>query len=290
MNATPTQSSLISIAEAARLFGVHRRTIERWIQAGQVSTSVSEGDRRKRLVELAEIQAKTEAMRKAMAEKSAVRQLADAPVVERQSVSPQESDEQRQVQSSSFDDLSDHHREIIDNALQLVYSHHHRLVSQLVPEAFRPLTLDQLRNGPLGHDLLRLAQIAQGQFQIPKEQVLDAIDSVLQLFFWPAAAEDYSVPRAFWDTDFGRMLALAKYRAYEAKELVTINEAAQILGVTRPTIYHWMDDRTLSYVREDMSGRTFVVRRDIDKLKRIARMFSVREAKRQPDEGEDNEG
>jgi excisionase family DNA binding protein len=66
------------------------------------------------------------------------------------------------------------------------------------------------------------------------------------------------------------MLALAKYRAFEPTELVSIGHAAQQLGVTRPTIYRWMDDRTLNYVRDDMSGRTFVVRRDIDMLKQVA--------------------
>jgi excisionase family DNA binding protein len=165
------------------------------------------------------------------------------------------------------------YQEVMDNALQLVYSQHHRMVTQLYPEAFQPLALDQLRSGPLGQDLLRLARLARGQVREPKEQVLQAIDSVLQLLFWPAAADDYQVPRAFWDTDLGRMLALAKYRAYDQSELVSIGNAAQQLGVTRPTIYRWMDDRTLSYVRDDMSGRTFVVRRDIDNLKRVAQEF-----------------
>lgn len=160
---------------------------------------------------------------------------------------------------------------VMDNALQLVYSHHHRLVTQLAPEAFQPLTLTQLRKGPLGQDLLRLARLALGQSKESKDQVLEAIDSVLQLLFWPAAADDYSVPRAFWDTDLGRMLALSKYRAFESNELVSIGNAAQQLGVTRPTIYRWMDDRTLNYVRDDMSGRTFVIRKDIDVLKQISR-------------------
>jgi hypothetical protein len=31
-----------------------------------------------------------------------------------------------------------------------------------------------------------------------------------------------------------------------------------------------MDDRTLSYVKDDMSGRTFDVRKDIENLKRVA--------------------
>lgn len=167
------------------------------------------------------------------------------------------------------------YQEVIDQALQLVYSHHHRLISQLNPDAFSPLDLDQLRQGPLGENLARLAAIAQGRVRESKEDVLEAIEQVLQLLFWPAAADDYSVPRSFWDQDLGRMMALAKYRAFEPSELVSIGNAAQQLGVARPTIYRWMDDRTLNYVRDDMSGRTFVVRRDIDNLKRIAQEWDV---------------
>ena len=167
------------------------------------------------------------------------------------------------------------YQDVIDQALQLVYSHHHRLVSQLFPAAFQPLTLEQLRSGPLGEDLSRLARLARGQIRESKEMVLEAIEAVLQLLFWPAAADDYTVPRSFWDTDLGRMMALAKYRAYEPAELVSIGSAAQQLGVTRPTIYRWMDDRTLNYVRDDMSGRTFVVRRDIENLKRVAAELSA---------------
>ena len=167
------------------------------------------------------------------------------------------------------------YQDVVDQALQLVYSHHHRLLSQLNPAAFQSLLLDQLRQGPLGQDLLRLAALARGESREPKERVLSAIESVLQLLFWPAAADDYTVPRSFWDTDLGKMMALAKYRAFDASELVSIGNAAQQLGVTRPTIYRWMDDRTLNYVRDDMSGRTFVVRRDIDNLKRVAMELSA---------------
>jgi excisionase family DNA binding protein len=159
----------------------------------------------------------------------------------------------------------------IDNALQLVYSQHHRLISQLHPDSFRELTLAELRAGPLGQDLERLAALARDEVRNPpKDLVLSTIESVLQILFWPAAAEDYTVPRSFWETDLGRMLALAKFRAYDRTELVSIGHAAQQLGVTRPTIYRWMDDRTLNYVRDDMTGRTFVVRRDIDNLKKVA--------------------
>ena len=169
----------------------------------------------------------------------------------------------------------------IDDALQLVYSQHHRLIGQLHPDSFRERLAKGdgerggLREGPLGRDLRRLSSLARGEVREPKDLVLSAIDSVLQVLFWPVAADDYTVPRSFWDTELGRMLALAKYRAYDPTELVSIGNAAQQLGVTRPTIYRWMDDRTLNYVRDDMSGRTFVVRRDIDNLKKVAAELSA---------------
>jgi len=163
------------------------------------------------------------------------------------------------------------YQEVIDQALDLVYAQHHRLTDQLYPDRVgcRDLTIEQMRQGQLGQDLKKLAMLAQGQIKEPKEKVLQAIDSVVQLLFWPIAAEDYSVPRSFWDTGLGKMLALAKFRAFEPHELVSIGSAAQQLNVTRPTIYRWMDERLLNYVRDDMSGRTYVVRRDIDTRKSV---------------------
>jgi excisionase family DNA binding protein len=158
------------------------------------------------------------------------------------------------------------YQDVIDEALRVVYSHHHRIVTRLFPDAERPLNIEALRRGPLGRDLSRLAHLARGEAREPKERVLEAIDTVLQLLFWPPMAEDYSVPRSFWETALGRMMSMAKYRAYEPTELVSIGTAAQRLGVTRPTIYRWMDERHLGYVRDDMSGRTFVVQRDVESL------------------------
>lgn len=159
-------------------------------------------------------------------------------------------------------------QDTIDKWLRVVYSNHHRLVSRMYPAAAHSLGIDQLRDGPLGKDLTRLAALARGETRAAKDRVLEAIESVLQILFWPPGSDDYTVPRSFWETDLGRMISMAKYRAYEPAELVSIGNAAQQLGVTRPTIYRWMDDRTLGYVRDEMSGRTFVVREDIDNLRR----------------------
>ena len=158
------------------------------------------------------------------------------------------------------------YQDTIDEALRIVYSHHHRLVTKLFPDAERPLNMEALRSGPLGRDLRKLAALARGEIREQKELVLERIETVLQLLFWPPMADDYTVPRSFWETPLGRMMSMAKYRAYEPSELVSIGTAAQKLGVTRPTIYRWMDERHLGYVRDEMSGRTFVVQRDVDSL------------------------
>jgi excisionase family DNA binding protein len=160
------------------------------------------------------------------------------------------------------------YQRVIDEALQLLYSQYYRLMSRLYPAAAQQLSLDQLRKGPLGQILQRLALVAQGRAQDSRERILDNIELVLQVLFWAPGAQDYTVPRSFWETSLGRLLSQAKFRAYEPAELLSIGRAAQELGVTRPTIYRWMDERKLKYVRDEMSGRTFVVREDVEQLRR----------------------
>ena len=151
---------------------------------------------------------------------------------------------------------------VIDQTLQLVASETYRLDSRLRPGMITLPTLAHLRAGPLGRDLARLAAVASGQVREPSGQVVAAIDAVLQVLFWPAGADDYTVPRTFWDTDLGRLLARAKLRAFAPSDLIGIGAAAEQLGVSRPTVYRWMDEGSLDYVHDEMSGRMFVVRRE----------------------------
>jgi excisionase family DNA binding protein len=158
----------------------------------------------------------------------------------------------------------------IDQVLRLVDGDSNRLATRLGPAAAAPRSMAQLRAGPLGQDLLRLAMVAEGQVREPEERVLAAIDAVLQLLFWPPGADDYAVPRTFWATDLGSLLARAKYRAFAASDLVGIGAAARQLGVSRPTVYRWMDDGSLDYVRDTLTGRTFVLRRGVDQRRQVA--------------------
>jgi excisionase family DNA binding protein len=159
---------------------------------------------------------------------------------------------------------------VIDQVLRLVDSDSDRLATRLGPAATAPRSLVELRAGPLGQDLRRLAMVAEGQVREPEERVLAAIDAVLQLLFWPPGADDYAVPRTFWETDLGSLLSRAKYRAFAASDLVGIGKAAQQLGVSRPTVYRWMDDGSLDYVRDVLTGRTFVLRRGVDQRRQVA--------------------
>ncbi len=172
--------------------------------------------------------------------------------------------------ASTGTETDNEYQAIVDEALQLIYSQVYRLLSRLYPPAVPPLSLEHLREGPLGDDLRRLVQVAVGTLRPEREEVLGAIASILQLLFWPVGAEFYVIPRSFWETPLGKVLSLAKLRAFESNELISIGEAANALGVTRRTIYRLMNEGVLDWVRDDRngSGRTFfVVREDVEALK-----------------------
>ena len=164
--------------------------------------------------------------------------------------------------------LLEEYRAAIDEALQLVYSQAYRLAARLSPTAPPHLTLEQVRRGQLGGDLLHLARVAAGQVTAQRADVLAAIDEVLALLFVPAAGERPVVDRRFWeDQPLGRMLAQAKYRTFERHELVSLGEAAQALRVTRPTIHRWIEEGRLDSIRDPLSGQTFVAVADVEALR-----------------------
>jgi len=159
------------------------------------------------------------------------------------------------------------YNEIIDAALRIIYSQYYRLGQKLTARPPQVLRIEDLRQGRIGQELQYLADVAIRRSPADPDAVLAAIDSVLQALFWPPLPDDFQVPREFWDTQLGVMLSLAKLCCYTTDDLIGIGGAAEELGVSRPTVYRWMDDSTLDYVRHDLTGRIFVVRRSIQDLK-----------------------
>lgn len=255
----------IGIGEAAAAVGVSRRTVERWLRNGRLTSRASAGDRRRRLVNVSHVAGLTRASTRVTHRRpSNARPLGagDSPV-------PLPDDDDSPLLTD--DQLA------VDMALTTLYACHHRLLSQIFPDAFQPLALRDLREGPLGRDLAHLARYARGEVRAPGPRVRTAVEGVLQLLFWPAAADDYVVPARFWDTSVGRILMAAKYRSFKGNELIDVAAAAERLGVGRATVLRWMDDRTLDYVRDGLTGRVWVVRRDVENVRRVARELPLEE-------------
>ena len=155
---------------------------------------------------------------------------------------------------------------IIDQTLRLIHSQLHRYHRRLTGEVPDAVSVEQLRSGPLGQDLLRLAEIARGEERVPADQVFQSVRAILDLLFWPAGADVYEVQHPFWTEPLGKMLSQAKWRSVDHAELMSISAAADKLGVARPTIYRWMYAGSVESVRDDTSDRFYVMRRDIDHI------------------------
>ena len=70
---------------------------------------------------------------------------------------------------------------VIDQALQLIAIDARRLEDRLRPSAQPNPSLEQLRAGPLGQDLRRLALVAEGRTHESHDQIRTAIESVLRV-------------------------------------------------------------------------------------------------------------
>lgn len=156
-------------------------------------------------------------------------------------------------------------QQTIDDVLRVLLSHTHRIATALYPEG-QPLSIEQARQSRVGRDLATLARLASGELKLPRSGVDEILQAVLQIMFWPPMADDYLVPRALWETGLGRMLSMARFSSFESNELMSIGQAAARLEITRPTLYRFMDDGVLNFVRDERVGRVYVVRRDVDAL------------------------
>jgi len=165
-------------------------------------------------------------------------------------------------------------RDMIDKVLRLNYSQEYRYQLKLTGQQPVPPTIEDLRDGPLGRDLTLLSQIARSQIERSPDEVFALVDSILELLFWPPGTDYYTVPSGFWDEPLGKLLSVAIFQSMEADELISVGEVASLLGVTRPSVYRWLDERILRAVRDPISNRMLVVRSDVNALIVQARQYA----------------
>jgi excisionase family DNA binding protein len=154
---------------------------------------------------------------------------------------------------------------IIDKTLRLLFSQSYRYARHL-GNSLSAVSMKDLRQSPIGDDLISLGRIAEGRERSDQETVFRKARTVLDLLFRSPGEDTYQVPRSFWDEPLGEMLSQAKLQSINPDDMMSITDAAQHLGVARPTIYRWMDDGTLSLIHDNTSGRYFVLRGDVAQL------------------------
>jgi hypothetical protein len=113
-------------------------------------------------------------------------------------------------------------------------------VSQTVMDASMPiLDADQLYNQPFGQDLQMLGMAADGELVKTFENVDEVIGVIQKLAEWmfarPGQGAMYEIPASFWQSEIG-WVALQAYLWAHDDELITITEAAKMLGKTISTV------------------------------------------------------
>ncbi len=131
--------------------------------------------------------------------------------------------------------------------------------------------MTELRRSPIGTDLLFLGRVANGEEHTDLQQVFQKVDAILELLFRLPGEDQYLVPRSFWEEPLGKLLSQAKLHTVDASELMTIGNAASQLGVSRPTIYRWMEDGTLDSFHDAANGRVYVRRQSIEAMQETER-------------------
>ena len=157
--------------------------------------------------------------------------------------------------------------DVIDTVLRLVADHHRAVGAAIGKRSFSP-SLAELRQSPLGQDLRLLA--AAGYGDVSRDHVRETAGRVTDLLLRPLAAEGMVIPAWFWATAIGRIVARAARVTYGDDGLMSIEDAADRLGIGPEFIAAWTRDGAIASI-PDEAGRPMVPRDAIEKRRMIAR-------------------
>lgn len=166
--------------------------------------------------------------------------------------------------------------QIIKEFLQAWYSDLSWQVSQTVLDAgLPPLSTDQLYDQLLGLDLQVLGSAVDGALPRMPDNTDEVIGICQKLLEWmfarPGMGAEYSIPAAYWETPIG-WLSLRAYLWAEGDELITVTEAARLLGKPLSTVASMVKRGNLTgYVdpaEPNPRKRTRVSRNQVENLER----------------------
>lgn len=120
----------------------------------------------------------------------------------------------------------------------------------------RPLTPDEMRQGPLGQELALLAAVAEGESSAAKGEIYETWQHIHEVLFCPPFANAYSIPEGFYSTDLGQMLQAARGRAFEEQELYTVQEVASELSLHVMYVYQLISRNKLQAV--EVKGKKMI--------------------------------
>lgn len=132
---------------------------------------------------------------------------------------------------------------------------------------------DAIYNSALADQLAEIALAAAGQrehHEFNDGVLYECIQDLMErLFAPPGLASAYDIPERFWDTPLGQMVARA-FMWLKGDELITVAQAAKILGVTAQAVSQMVDDNRLRrYVDPDADkrqGHTLVSREEVAQM------------------------
>jgi hypothetical protein len=188
------------------------------------------------------------------------------------------------------------HQQLIDEVLLLVAERAEVVRRVLEPDQGeeetqedRAIQAEQLRGSVLGQRLRRLAEYVEGYPAAPPERAEKAPWSVGQeerltggiqaevyqvcaiVYGTVHAGGTWSYPKHVQRTELGKLLHAALwqfYREHVPKELVSVAEASNKVGLARQTIHECMADGTVRWIYEAEHDRIWLDRDEVMRLRR----------------------
>jgi excisionase family DNA binding protein len=147
--------------------------------------------------------------------------------------------------------IASHRREAIDTLLRLVAQHHEDEGRELSrrPHPFSLTTLE-LRQGHLAEVLERLVRVTEDpeaeRYPVRERRILrEQVQYVYRYLFVPAysprSTTTFLIPECFELDPISSLLHEVRLRLTPPSELLTIEQAAEILGIQRTMTYQWIE-------------------------------------------------